>query len=69
MANHHQMAAIAHNDRNNSANGVRNEIGPILLEDILPGGIARRGKYPNRRAAQVLTELNRQRKAPESSIS
>jgi hypothetical protein len=27
------------------------------------------GKHSNLRAAQVLTELNRQRKAPESSIS
>ena len=34
MASHHQMAAIAHNDRNNSVSGVRNEIGPILLEDV-----------------------------------
>jgi hypothetical protein len=42
MANHHQTAAIAHNDRNNSASGVRNEIGPILLENVLPAGTARR---------------------------
>jgi hypothetical protein len=55
MASHHQMAAIAHNDRNNSANGVRNEIGPILLEDFLPAQFAAPETYPNRSTAQGLT--------------
>jgi hypothetical protein len=46
MASHHQMAAIAHNDRNNSANGVRNEIGPILPEHILRAGLHLPQKIP-----------------------
>ena len=51
MASHHQMAAIAHNDRNNSVNGVRNEIGPILLEDVLPGGDCPQRKIPESKSS------------------